>query len=247
MKFRALGKLVQEVVDKRRRENRFPTDLLSHCMLARDKSSDEPMPDKLLIDEILTLIVAGHETTAASLNWVWYLLARHPDVYVQVSEEAQRLQMDRVPDWRMLDSMVWIPRVIKESLRLYPPGWLYTRRALSEDRFGDLRVPAGTDLFICSYLLHRHPDFWDKPEAFMPQRFAPAQEASRHRYAYIPFSAGPRHCIGESFAMAEMMIHLAVLAAQIRPQAVVSRHIELETGVNLRPRDNLFLTLTPAG
>jgi len=247
MKFRALGKLVQEVMDTRRRENRFPTDLLSHCMLARDKSTGEPMPDKLLIDEILTMIVAGHETTAASLNWVWYLLACHPDVYAQVSEEAQRLPMDRVPDWQMLDTLVWIPRVIKESLRLYPPGWLYTRRALAEDRFGAYQVPAGADLFICSYLLHRHPDFWDKPEAFMPQRFTPQQEASRHRYAYIPFSAGPRHCIGESFAMSEMMIHLAVLAARIRPQTVAPPPVEFETGVNLRPRDNLFLALTPAG
>ncbi len=247
MKFRALGKLVQEVMDARRRENRFPSDLLSHCMLARDKATGEPMPDKLLINEILTLVVAGHETTAASLNWVWYLLACHPDVYAQVSEEAQRLPMDRVPDWQVLDSLVWIPRVIKESLRLYPPGWLYTRRALEEDRIGACQVPAGADLFICSYLLHRHPDFWDNPEAFMPQRFAPQQEASRHRYAYIPFSAGPRHCIGESFAMTEMMIHLAVLAARIRPQTIAPPPVEPETGVNLRPRDNLFLTLRPAG
>jgi len=247
MKFRALGKLVQEVMDIRRHENRFPTDLLSHCMLARDKTSGTPMPDKLLIDEILTLIVAGHETTAASLNWVWYLLACHPDVYAQVAEEAQSLPKDRVPDWHTLNTLVWIPRVIKESLRLYPPGWLYTRRALSEDCFGTYQVPAEADLFICSYLLHRHPDFWDQPEAFMPQRFAPQQEASRHRFAYIPFSAGPRHCIGESFAMTEMMIHVAVLAAQIRPGAVTPPPVELETGINLRPRDNLFLTLRPAG
>jgi cytochrome P450 len=247
MKFRALGKLVQEVIDTRRGENRFPADLLSHCMLARDKSSGEPMPDKLLIDEILTLIVAGHETTAASLNWVWYLLAGHPDVYTRVSEEARQLPLDRVPDWSVLETMVWIPRVIKESLRLYPPGWLYTRRALAGDDFGSYRLPAGTDLFICSYLLHRHPDFWENPEAFMPQRFAPEQEASRHRFAYIPFSAGPRHCIGESFAMTEMMIHLAVLASQIRPQVTAVPEIELETEVNLRPRDNLFLNLIPVG
>jgi len=247
MKFRALGKLVQAVIDTRRREDRFPPDLLSHCLLARDKSSGEAMPDKLLIDEILTLIVAGHETTAASLNWVWYLLACHPEVYAKVSAEAQRLPMGRVPDWEMLDSLVWIPRVIKESLRLYPPGWLYTRRALADDCFGDWQVPAGTDLFICSYLLHRHPDFWGQPETFMPQRFAPQQEAGRHRYAYLPFSAGPRHCIGESFAMTEMMIHLAVLSARVRPEAIAIAGIELETEVNLRPRDNLFLKLFPAG
>ncbi len=241
MKFRALGKRVQEVVDARRRENRYPPDLLSHAMLARDKSSGTAMPDKLLVDEILTLVVAGHETTAAALTWVWYLLAAHPSVYAKVAAEARRLPVDKVPDWPILEKLVWIPRVIRETLRLYPPGWLYTRRALAEDRLAHWRLPAGADVFICSYLLHRHPDFWEQPEAFMPQRFAPQQEAERHRYAYIPFSAGPRHCIGESFAMTEMMIHLAVLAARIRPQVVEPLDVELETGVNLRPRDPLYL------
>ncbi|HHH42575.1 MAG TPA: cytochrome P450 [Gammaproteobacteria bacterium] len=241
MKFRALGKRVQEVVDTRRRENRFPPDLLSHAMLARDKSSGTAMPDKLLIDEILTLVVAGHETTAAALTWVWYLLAAHPDVYAMVAAEARCLPAGEVPDWSVLEKLVWIPRVIRETLRLYPPGWLYTRRALAEDQLAHWPLAAGTDVFICSYLLHRHPDFWEQPEAFMPQRFAPQQEAKRHRYAYIPFSAGPRHCIGESFAMTEMMIHLAVLAARIRPQPVEHLDVELETDVNLRPRDPLYL------
>jgi cytochrome P450 len=131
--------------------------------------------------------------------------------------------------------------VIKETLRLYPPGWLYTRRALGEDRFGDYRIPAGADVFICAYLLHRHPRFWDEPEAFRPERFAPVQEASRHRFAYLPFSAGPRHCVGESFAMAEMMIHLLVIAARLRPEPLAANGVELETEVNLRPRRALYL------
>jgi cytochrome P450 len=247
MRFRALGKLVQQVMDRRRRENRFPADLLTHCLQARDKSSGAAMADKQLIDEILTMIVAGHETTAASLNWVWYLLARHPQVYVRVSQEAQKLALDAVPDWSVLESMQWIPRVIKEALRLYPPGWLYTRRAVEDDCFGDYRIPAGSDVFICSYLLHRHPAFWNKPEQFLPERFSPEQEAGRHRFACIPFSAGPRCCIGESFAMAEMMIHVAVLAASVRPQLDDSPAIELETEINLRPRHPLYLRLFPAG
>jgi cytochrome P450 len=241
VKFRALGTLVQAIADARRRECRFPPDLLSHCLQARDKSSGAPMPDKQLIDEILTLIVAGHETTAASLNWLWYLLASHPAVYERVCGEARQLASTVAPTWAQLDGLVWIPRVVKETLRLYPPGWLYTRRAVGEDRFGDYRIPAGADLFICAYLLHRHPRFWDEPEAFRPERFAPAQEARRHPFAYIPFSAGPRHCIGESFAMAEMIIHLAVTAARVRPQARAVSGVELETQVNLRPRRPLYL------
>ncbi len=242
VKFRALGRLVQAVAERRRRERRFPPDLLSHCLEARDKSSGEPMPDKQLIDEVLTLIVAGHETTAASLNWLWHLLASHPAVYQRVAAEARQAATGTAPDWEQLQALVWIPRVIKEALRLYPPGWLYTRRALGADRFGDYRIPAGADVFICTYLLHRHPQFWDEPEAFRPQRFAPEQEARRHRFVYIPFSAGPRHCVGESFAMAEMMIHLLVIAARLRPQPLAANGVELETEVNLRPRRPLYLT-----
>lgn len=241
VKFRALGRLVQAVAEQRRRERRFPPDLLSHCLQARDKSSGEPMPDKQLIDEILTLIVAGHETTAASLNWLWYLLASHPALYERVAAEARQAALSTAPDWKQLEALVWIPRAIKEALRLYPPGWLYTRRALGEDRFGDYRIPGGADVYICAYLLHRHPQFWDEPEAFRPERFAPEQEARRHGFAYIPFSAGPRHCIGESFAMAEMMIHLAVSAARLRPQPLAASGVELEAEVNLRPRQPMYL------
>ncbi len=147
------------------------------------------------------------------------------------------------PTYSDLEALVWIPRVIREALRLYPPGWLYTRRAVQEDRFGEYRIPAGADVFICSYLLHRHPDFWAQPEAFKPERFSVQQEAVRHRFAYVPFSAGPRHCIGESFAMTEMMIHLAVVAARVQPEPVANAPLALETDVNLRPRDSLILKL----
>lgn len=247
VKFRALGKLVQQVMDWRRSEQRFPPDLLSHCLLARDKRSGEPMSDRQLVDEVLTLVVAGHETTAASLNWLWYLLALHPQVFDKIAAEARALALSAVPDWGMLESMQWIPWAIRETLRLYPPGWLYTRRAIAADRFGDYRVPGGSDVFICAWLLHRHPAFWEQPEAFLPERFSPQQEQRRHTYCYVPFSAGPRHCIGESFAMAEMMIHLAVLAARLRPLAVEPRNVALEAEVNLRPSQPLYVTFAADG
>lgn len=245
VRFRALGNLVQEVIDDRRRGQRFPPDLLSHCLLARDKTSGEVMTDRQIIDEILTLIVAGHETTAASLNWVWYLLATHPDCLPSLTRQLQPVAMDSICSWEALERMQPLARVIKEALRLYPPGWLYTRRALQDDRLGDYHLPAGTDVFICVWLLHRHPRYWHLPDDFRPERFGSAQEAQRHRYTYLPFSAGPRHCIGESFAMAEMMIHLAVMLKYLRPDPVERTPVALEADVNLRPRDALFLTFQP--
>jgi cytochrome P450 len=241
VRFRALGATIRQIADARRREQRYPPDLLSHCLLARERGSDAPMSDRQLVDEVLTLIVAGHETTAASLNWAWYLLSSHPEQCRQLRESVSRYDVDRVPEWQTLQRWQPVQRVVKEALRLYPPGWLYTRRALQDDRFGDYRMPAGTDVFICSWLLHRHPGYWEVPEAFRPERFTPEQEQRRHRYAYLPFSAGPRHCIGETFAMAEMLIHLAVIAAQLRPLALEKSAVALETGVNLRPREPLFL------
>jgi cytochrome P450 len=247
VKFRALGRQVQSIAQTRRRQERFPPDLLSHCLLARDRGTGTAMPDRQLIDEVLTLIVAGHETTAAALSWLWSLLAAHPEIYARVSAEAQALALAGPPDWEQLERLAWIPRVIREALRLYPPGWLYTRRAIGEDRFGDYAIPAGADVLICSYLLHRHPGYWWEPEAFRPERFAPEQEASRHPFAYIPFSAGPRHCLGESFAMSEMMIHLAVTAARVRPRSPATPKIGIVAEVNLRPRRPLVLAFDILG
>ena len=245
MKFRELGKLVVQVSEQRRKAARYPPDLLTHCLLARDRSSGEAMSDRQLVDEVLTFIVAGHETTAASLTWAWYLLAMHPDSLERVVQEAQSLDLHSVPEGRDLESLVSIPGVLKEAMRLYPPGWLYTRRALGADCFGEYAIPPGADIFISSWLLHRHPDYWDDPDKFIPERFAGADEPARHRYAYIPFSAGPRHCIGESFAMAEMMIHVAVIASRVRPQKPARPEMDLETEVNLRPREPLYLELVP--
>lgn len=241
VRFRALGATIREVAEARRRERRYPPDLLSHCLLARERDGAAPMSDKQLVDEVLTLIVAGHETTAASLNWVWYLLATHPEQCGELCGSVSQYAVDSVPGWETLQRWQPVEEVIKEALRLYPPGWLYTRRALQDDCFGDYRMPAGTDVFICSWLLHRHPGYWDEPEVFRPQRFSPDREAHRHRYAWLPFSAGPRHCIGETFAMAEMMIHLAVIVAQLRPLPLEAQAVELETGINLRPREPLYL------
>jgi cytochrome P450 len=186
-----------------------------------------------LLDEIMTLIVAGHETTASALNWTWYLLSLHPAVEARMHREIDALPEEF--DFDRITALSFTRQIIQESLRLYPPGWLLTRRAIAADVIGGYSVPAGADVFIAPYLVHRHPHFWENPDAFEPQRFS-AECPLRNRFAYLPFALGPRACIGEQFAMLEMISHLFLLARRLRLRYLPQRPIELECQVNLRTK-----------
>ena len=240
-RFRSLGKLIGELIARRRRESAERPDFLAMLMAARDHD-DQPMSDKELIDEVMTLIVAGHETTAAALTWTWYLVARHPDVAAELEAEADRTP-DGLLDLEAAESLSFAHQVVQEALRLYPPGWLFTRRAIEDDVLGGFPIAARTDVFISPYTLHRHPDFWNAPEEFQPARFAGIDAKERHRFAYIPFSVGPRHCIGENMAMFEMLVHVNRMARRFRLRLSNDDPIELEAQINLRPRSNLLMTV----
>jgi cytochrome P450 len=243
-RFRSLTKLVAELIERRRREPEEHFDFLAMFMATRDRDTDEAMSDKEMIDEVLTLIVAGHETTAAALTWTWYLVSQHPEVAERLAEEADaiggaRLGLDAA------ESLNFTHCVVQEALRLYPPGWLLTRRTLEADELGGYAVAPRTDVFICPYLLHRHPAFWSDPEAFNPERFAGADAEERHRFSYIPFAVGPRHCIGEGMAMFEMLVHVSRMSRRFRLTRATDEPIELEAQINLRPRSPLMMTVTP--
>ncbi len=242
-RFRSLARLVGELIERRRREPEEHFDFLAMLMATRDRETDEGMSDREMIDEVLTLIVAGHETTAASLAWTWYLISQHGEV-----AEGLRADADTVSDGRALgldaaESLRYTHQVVQESLRLYPPGWLFTRRAIEADELGGYAIPPRTDVFICPFLLHRHPAYWDRPEQFRPERFADADAQERHRFSYIPFSVGPRHCIGENIAMFEMLVHLQQASRRFRLSRAGAEPIELEAQINLRPRSNLMMTI----
>jgi cytochrome P450 len=240
-RFRSLAKLIGELIGRRRREPVERADFLAMLMAARDHD-DKPMSDKELIDEVMTLIVAGHETTAAALTWTWYLVARHPDVTAELEAEADRTP-EGMLDLEAAESLAFAHQVVQEALRLYPPGWLFTRRALEADELGGFPVAARTDVFISPYTLHRHPDFWGAPEEFQPARFAGIDAKERHRFAYIPFSVGPRHCIGENMAMFEMLVHVNRMARRFRLRLLNDDPVELEAQINLRPRSNILMTV----
>jgi enediyne biosynthesis protein E7 len=241
--FRSLARLVGELIKRRRHAPEEHFDFLSMFMMTRDRETDEPMADKELIDEVLTLIVAGHETTAAALTWSWYLISTHPLAAEQLEAEADRTSDQQAMGLDAAEAMSFTHQVLQESLRLYPPGWLITRRAIEADELGGYMIGPRTDVFISPYMLHRHPAFWSEPEQFRPERFAGVDAAERHRFAYIPFAVGPRHCIGENIAMFEMLVHLRTMARRFRLRRATSEPIELEAQINLRPRSNLMMTV----
>ena len=242
-RFRSLTKLVAEMINRRRRETEEHFDFLSMLMASRDRETDQPMSDKELIDEVLTLIVAGHETTAAALTWTWYLITQHPEVRAALEAEADRVPDDQTLGLDAAEALAYTHQVLQESLRLYPPGWLITRRTLEADELGGYPILPRTDVFISPYVLHRHPGFWSDPEAFKPERFAGIDAEERHKFSYIPFAVGPRHCIGENIAMFEMLVHISAMSRRFRLTRADDEPIELEAQINLRPRSNLMMTV----
>jgi cytochrome P450 len=244
-RFRSLTKLVAELINRRRATPEEHFDFLELLMASRDRENGAVMSDKELIDEVLTLIVAGHETTAAALTWTWYLISQHPDAQARLEEEADRSSGDLPLSLDAAESLAFTHQVLQEALRLYPPGWLITRRTLEADDLGGYAIPPRTDVFISPYMLHRHPKFWSEPEKFDPERFAGVDAAERHRFSYIPFAVGPRHCIGENMAMFEMLVHLSAMTRRFRLARAGDDPIELEAQINLRPRSHLMMTVQP--
>jgi len=241
--FRSLSKLVAGLVRRRRAEREEHFDYVGMLMNARDKETGDAMREPELIDEILTLIVAGHETTASGLNWTWYLLSQHPEAEAKLHAELDAAGEQAAPALTRMEALAYTQNVINEALRLYPPGWILSRRAIEPDVLAGHEIPAGADVLFSPFLLHRHPRFWKDPEIFRPERFDPEHEAERPRYAYMPFAAGPRHCIGETFAQYEMAMHLYKVARRYRLTYVPDGPLELEAAINLRTRRPLYMRL----
>lgn len=240
--FRALGKIILQIVEQRRKNPAHPSGVLDILMGAHDPQSGKQMPNDQLIDEVLTLIVAGHETTASTLSWCWYLLSQNPDAVEKLSTELRSLSNPvESLEFSDLPRFGYTRQILEETMRLFPAGWVITRKALHDDQLGAHFIPAGTEIYIVLYSIHRHPDLWDDPDRFDPDRFHPERSKDRHRLAAIPFSAGPRNCIGALFARTEMQIHLMTIAKCLRLRYVQSKPIELDAGVNLRSRYDFIM------
>jgi cytochrome P450 len=218
-------------------------DLLSLMSSARDPETGEAMSATELRDEIITLLAAGHETTASALSWTFHLLSQHPGVADALAAEADRVFGDPPPRLEDLAELRYARSVLEESMRLFPPAWGVARRAERTDEIAGRRIPQGSIMEIFLYATHRHPDFWERPDEFEPDRFLPERAAPRHRFAYLPFGAGPRVCIGKEFALMEATVVLAMAAQRFRFAPAPGHPIDLEPLITLRPRYGVWLKL----
>ena len=235
----SLAKVIVQIAEQRCSAQRTGGDILGSVMQARDREGGQRMSFGQLAREILTLVVAGHETTASVLNWTWYLLAKHPEVEAKLSRELAVLSGSTFPEVRDFTKFSFTRQVIDEALRLYPPLWLMTRKATRDDYLGEYFVPAGTEIYISPYLIQRHPSLWEEPQRFDPERFNSG--ADRPSLAACPFGAGPRNCIGEFFARTEMQIHLMLIAKDLRLRYDDTKPAEMAAGMNLLSRKDFIM------
>ncbi len=210
-------------------------DLVSMLVDARDEDGAR-LTDKQVRDETISFFIAGHATIASALTWTWYLLSMHPESWRRLRAEVDEVLGGRPPGASDLPRLRYAGMVVQEAMRLYPPIYLLLRRALADDEVGGYRIPAGADIALCPYVTHRHPAFWDNPEGFDPERFAPELAGGRHRMAFFPFSGGPRRCIGEGFAQLQLPLVVAMVSQRYRLSLLPARPAEVGVAVTLRPR-----------
>lgn len=215
-------------------------DLLDAMLGAHDEHGDA-LSDRELHDQVLTMVMAGHETTAKALSWTLHLLDRHPGHAARVREEIDRVVGARLPTAADLPALVHTRQCLDEAVRLFPPVWLISRLAVADDMLGGRRIPAGTLVCISPWTLHRHPGHWEEPEEYRPERFAPGRQHSRAGHAYLPFGGGPRVCIGQAFATTEAMLVLTVVLQRLRLTQEPGTEVVPEALVTLRPRDGLLM------
>lgn len=242
-----LDGVVYDVIERRRSSAERKDDLLQMFLDAVDQDTGERMDDRQLRDEVLTMLLAGHDTTANALAWTFTLLSRHPDVERRLAAEVEEVLGHREPTTADLQRLPYLAMVAKEAMRLYPPAWVISRVARVDDVIGDVQVPAGTTVMISPWAVHRHPAFWDNPEGFDPERFAPEAEARRHKLAYLPFAAGPRMCIGSAFATMELHTAIAMVVRRARLHLVPGAVVEPEPTITLRPKGGVPTTVVFRG
>ncbi|CAN5567616.1 cytochrome P450 [soil metagenome] len=241
-----LNGVVDSMANKRNERGESHQDLLSMLLEARDESG-EGMNPRQLRDEAKTILTAGYETTARALTWTWYLLDSHPRVRDKLDEELDHVLGGRRPTFEDLEQLSYTEMVFKESMRLMPPVWGLSRFVAEGDEVGGYKIPKGSRVVISQYVTHRHPDLWETPEKFDPERFTPERSAGRPKYAYFPFSGGPRQCIGNNFATMEATLVLATVAQRYRLSLVPGHPVEPEPSFTLRPRYGMRMTLEDPG
>jgi cytochrome P450 len=221
-------------------------DVMSRLIDSTQRETDPVVGRQRMRDELVTLLLAGHETTASTLSWTCFLIDKHPAVWQRLHDEAVEVLGDRPPTYEDLHRLTYTSMVIEEVMRLYPPVWILPRLAQADDEIGGYHVPAGSDVVIVPYTMHRHPQLWPDPERFDPERFDPSRTSNRPNYAYIPFGAGPRFCVGNHLGMMEAVFVLSSVVRKLRLAKQPGYRVLPEPMLSLRVRGGLPMLVRPA-
>lgn len=239
---KVLDEFLYGIIEERRKQPPGD-DLLSQLMQARDPETGEMMNDTQLRDEVLIIFFAGHETTASLLTWTWYLLSQHLEVEARFHDELAATLGGRSPTLDDLPQLTYTDQIMDETLRLYSPVSIMARDAVAADEIDGYPIPAGSMVTLTPYVTHRHPEFWERPDEFYPEHFAPEKVEARPRYAYYPFGAGSRVCLGKHFAVQEAALVLGEVAQRYQLRLVPGLDIQSEWSGTLRPNQDLLMTL----
>ncbi|MFN0167030.1 MAG: cytochrome P450 [Bryobacteraceae bacterium] len=234
------------LIASRRRNGNPGNDLLALLMEARDADTGEGMSDRQLRDELLTLLRTGHSTLRELVLWTWYLFATNPEAEQRFYAEVDSVLGDRPPTYEDLPKLPFTLMAIHESMRLYPPAWVFVRAALGDDEIGGFRIPAGAMVVMCPYVTQRSEEWWPDPEKFDPERFMPERSGNRPKFAYLPFGGGPRLCIGNNFALMEAQVILAMVAQRFRLEVDPNHTLKRVLFVSMMAH-NLWIKMLPRG
>ncbi|NMO19233.1 cytochrome P450 [Pyxidicoccus fallax] len=244
---RNVDRYIRGVVERRRAlpQEQWPEDLLTRMLTARDEETGGTMADQLVVDNGVSLFVAGHETTARTLGFLWYALSQHPEVEARMHAELDAVPGDAPPTLDDLRKLPYTLRVIKEVMRLYPPVTMYPRDAVADDELAGMHIPAGARVMLFAYGTHRHPDYWEDPERFDPDRWLPEREAARDPHAYHPFASGHRICLGNNFSLLETHVVAVMLARRFKVRLKPGHQARIDTLGMLRVSNGLPMFIEP--
>ncbi|OJJ23004.1 hypothetical protein BKI52_01225 [marine bacterium AO1-C] len=236
--------VVEKIIIDRQNDPREYNDLLAMLMTTQDEDTGEVMSRQQLLDEVMTIFMAGHETTAVALGYIFWKLSQYPEIDQQVDQEIEQALGSGNLTFDSLRSLPYTRQVVNEVLRLYPPAWTVGRRAINDDEIGGYHIPAGTGVMLPIYLVHHDPQWWDSPEEFLPERWADTQKIKQMpKFTYFPFGGGPRLCIGDQFAQLEIFAVLSMLKQRFKFEHQPKHDIKLLPLVTMRPKDDIYLTL----
>ncbi len=238
-----LDAIIFRIIKDRRATAQPPNDLLQMLMDAQDEETGQPLSDEELRDEVMTVFIAGHETTANAMAWLWAMLSQHPEIREKVELEVAEVLGKRTPTPADFPKLEYTLKVFKETMRLYPPVPVLPRKVEADDILGHYKIKGGNSIFFSPYLLHRHPDFWENPDVFDPHRFDKEAQRKRHTFAYLPFGGGPRICLGNNFALMEAVFITAMVTQRFKLDLPPNTTVEPLVSLTTRPKNGVPVLL----